>query len=87
MKKRARGDGSDSDDDGNHSTKKAPAAGEDTGNAYDSGDEVVATKEDDAFIDSDDDLKDIAKEYDEERQDFNDEHDDGFEDKVITVVT
>jgi len=49
------------------------------GDAYDSGDEVVANEADKRFIDSDDDLADIAQEYHGERQDFRDERADGFE--------
>ena len=48
-----------------------PAGGPAGGGAegeYDSGEEVVADDADKAFIDSDDDLDDIKKEYDAERQ-------------------
>lgn len=44
-----------------------------SGDEYDSGDEVVATKEDEDFIDNNDELKDIVDEYDEEKQEFDDE--------------
>ena len=40
---------------------------------YDSGDEAVATKDDDDFIDRDDDLADVLGEYAEDRQHFDDE--------------
>mmetsp|Transcript_13731 Transcript_13731/g.25286 ORF Transcript_13731/g.25286 Transcript_13731/m.25286 type:complete len:487 (+) Transcript_13731:26-1486(+) len=53
------------------------AAGD--GNAYDSGDEVVANAADASFIDSDDDQEDIRKEYDAERQQFNDRPDGEFD--------
>ncbi|GMF65575.1 unnamed protein product [Phytophthora lilii] len=54
------------DDDGGR--KRRDGADE-----YDSGDEAVATKEDDDFIDGDDDLADVLGEYNEERQQFDDE--------------
>ena len=46
-----------------------------SGDEYDSGDELAATKDDDAFIDEDEDdmQKDIMKEYDQDNQDFNDD--------------
>jgi hypothetical protein len=53
------------------SGKKAGASG-DSGDEYDSGEEVVATAEDAAFMSDEDDLADIAKEYDEDEQDFDD---------------
>ncbi|KAE8891970.1 hypothetical protein PF005_g11873 [Phytophthora fragariae] len=40
---------------------------------YDSGEEAVATKDDDDFIDRDDDLADVLGEYDDDRQQFDDE--------------
>ncbi|RMX64570.1 hypothetical protein DD238_005539 [Peronospora effusa] len=40
---------------------------------YDSGDDAVATKDDDDFIDRDDDLADVLGEYAEDRQHFDDE--------------
>ncbi|KAG6962408.1 hypothetical protein JG688_00008620 [Phytophthora aleatoria] len=43
------------------------------GDEYDSGDEAVATKDDDDFIDGDDDLADVLGEYDQDRQQFEDE--------------
>ncbi|CAH0473554.1 unnamed protein product [Peronospora belbahrii] len=43
------------------------------GDEYDSGDDVVATKDDDDFIDRDDDLADVLGEYAEDRQQFDDE--------------
>ncbi|KAG1691961.1 hypothetical protein DVH05_025941 [Phytophthora capsici] len=43
------------------------------GDEYDSGDEVVANKDDDDFIDGDDDLADVLGEYAEDRQQFDDE--------------
>lgn len=44
-----------------------------SGNEYDSGEEVRETKDDRNFIDNDDEFADIVKEYDEDNQDFNDE--------------
>lgn len=49
------------------------AAKGDSGDEYDSGDEVVATEEDEKFIAGDDDLDYLVKEYDEEGQNFDDE--------------
>ncbi|OQS03039.1 hypothetical protein THRCLA_21255, partial [Thraustotheca clavata] len=46
------------------------------GDEYDSGDEAKATKEDEAFIDNDDDLEDVMNEYGQDRQDFHDERPD-----------
>ncbi|TDH69293.1 hypothetical protein CCR75_005017 [Bremia lactucae] len=43
------------------------------GDEYDSGGDAVATKEDDDFIDGDDDLADVLGEYDQDRQHFDDE--------------
>ncbi|KAG2530083.1 hypothetical protein JM18_002506 [Phytophthora kernoviae] len=40
---------------------------------YDSGEEAMATKEDDDFIDGDDDLADVLGEYDQDQQQFDDE--------------
>ncbi|OQR98561.1 hypothetical protein ACHHYP_08323 [Achlya hypogyna] len=51
-----------------------PAAGE--GDEYDSGEEAVRTKEDDAFIDNDDDLDDVLNEYGNDKQEFHDERPD-----------
>ncbi|TYZ61837.1 hypothetical protein PybrP1_000949 [[Pythium] brassicae (nom. inval.)] len=44
-----------------------------SGDEYDSGDEVVHTKDDEDFIDRDDDLADVLGEYDEDAQRFDDE--------------
>lgn len=44
-----------------------------SGNEYDSGEEVRETKDDRNFIDNDDEFADIVKEYEEDNQDFNDE--------------
>jgi transcription factor SPN1 len=44
----------------------------DSGDEYDSGDEIVRTKDDDEFIDEEDDQHEITKEYDEDNQNFND---------------
>lgn len=49
----------------------------DDGDEYDSGEEVVRTKEDDAFIDEDDEMGDLVKEYEEDEQNFNDLRPDG----------
>jgi len=45
----------------------------DSGNEYDSGEDVMETKDDRNFIDGDDDFADIVKEYDEDNTEFNDE--------------
>jgi transcription factor SPN1 len=50
--------------------------GGDSGNEYDSGEEVPENKDDRAFIDELDDHGDLMKEYDEDRQDFDDEEPD-----------
>jgi transcription factor SPN1 len=50
----------------------------DSGDEYDSGEEIVKTKEDDAFIDEDDDQAYLVREYDEDRQDFNDDRPDAY---------
>lgn len=44
-----------------------------TGDEYDSGDEVAANKDDEDFIDGDDDLADVLGEYDQDTQRFDDE--------------
>lgn len=51
------------------------AGGAESGGEYDSEGEVEATAEDNAFIDSDDDQKDVLDEYKKEGQDFGDEVD------------
>lgn len=43
------------------------------GDEYDSGDEVVAGKDDEDFIDGEDDLADVLGEYDQDGQNFDDE--------------
>lgn len=43
------------------------------GNEYDSGEEVAPTKDDDDFIDREDDLADVLGEYEQEKQQFDDE--------------
>ena len=45
----------------------------DSGNEYDSGEDVQETRDDRNFIDGDDDFADIVKEYDEDNTEFNDE--------------
>ena len=45
----------------------------DEGDAYDSEPDVTRTKEDEDFIDADDDLADVLGEYDNDKQEFNDE--------------
>jgi transcription factor SPN1 len=63
------------------STPKASAGGaEGLSDEYDSGEEVVRTAEDDAFIDSDDD-DELMAEYRTEKQDFGDERPDDDEHK------
>ena len=49
----------------------------DESDAYDSGEEVVKTAEDDAFIDKEDDNADIVAEYEEDEQHFDDERPQG----------
>ena len=49
-----------------------------SGDEYDSGDEVQRTAEDDRFIDEDDELADVAGEYDQEEQVFDDERPDDY---------
>jgi transcription factor SPN1 len=48
----------------------------DSGDEYDSGQEVVETQDDRDFIDEDDDQLDLRKEYDDDLQDFDDERPD-----------
>ncbi|GLE02372.1 hypothetical protein PINS_up011210 [Pythium insidiosum] len=60
----------DDDDDDNAGRRRRRA---DSGDEYDSGDEVVRTREDDEFIDQEDDLADVLGEYDQEDQKFDDE--------------
>lgn len=50
----------------------------DSGDEYDSGEEVKRTADDDNFVASDDDLADVTKEYDEEEQNFGDERPEGY---------
>lgn len=77
-KKRPRPEkGGSGNSDGATATGNGGAA--DGQDAYDSGEEVVATAADDAFIDSDDDLGDLKAEYDAEKQSFRDERANGFE--------
>lgn len=60
-------------------SKSSGQAGEDgelkgdSGDEYDSGDEVVANEDDERFIAGDDDLDYLVKEYDEDGQNFEDE--------------
>ncbi|GAB9474595.1 hypothetical protein Gpo141_00011715 [Globisporangium polare] len=56
---------------GGSSKKKEVRRG--SGDEYDSGDEVVGTKEDEDFIDGEDDLADVLGEYDDDNQRFDDE--------------
>mmetsp|Transcript_12700 Transcript_12700/g.12339 ORF Transcript_12700/g.12339 Transcript_12700/m.12339 type:complete len:538 (-) Transcript_12700:175-1788(-) len=49
-----------------------------SGDEYDSGDDVVKTKEDERFIDEDDDFADVAAEYNAEEQNFDDERPDDY---------
>ncbi|KAG3109400.1 hypothetical protein PI124_g11444 [Phytophthora idaei] len=76
--------GSDSESDDEEKPAKRPASPPSKrvkkeekrhaeGDEYDSGDEAVATKDDDDFIDGDDDLADVLGEYDQDRQQFEDE--------------
>ncbi|ETV80209.1 hypothetical protein, variant 4 [Aphanomyces astaci] len=61
----------DDDDDASH---KPPPRGE--GDEYDSGDEVVRSKDDEAFIDEEDDLDGVLGEYNQDNQHFHDERPD-----------
>ncbi|CAI5742389.1 unnamed protein product [Hyaloperonospora brassicae] len=54
------------DDDGSRTQR-------DEGDEYDSGEDAVTTKDDEDFIDRDDDLADVLGEYAEDRQQFDDE--------------
>mmetsp|Transcript_14577 Transcript_14577/g.24155 ORF Transcript_14577/g.24155 Transcript_14577/m.24155 type:complete len:623 (+) Transcript_14577:75-1943(+) len=56
-------DNGDKEDDGDANS----------GDEYDSGEDVQATKEDRDFIDDDDEHADLVREYDEDNTDFNDE--------------
>ena len=49
-----------------------------SGDEYDSGDDVQRTAEDDRFIDEDDELADVARDYAEEEQVFDDERPDDY---------
>lgn len=53
----------------------------DSGDEYDSGEEIVLTKEDHDFIDGDDEHADLVKEYEEDNQVFADERPDDFNPK------
>jgi len=48
---------------------------EESSDEYDSGEDIVKTTEDDAFIDQDDDQKYLLDEYDQDQQNFNDKPD------------
>lgn len=50
-----------------------PQLEKEDGDEYDSGEEAVRTRDDDDFIDEDDEHADLVKEYDEDNQDFADE--------------
>ncbi|EGZ22870.1 hypothetical protein PHYSODRAFT_324166 [Phytophthora sojae] len=69
----------DSDDSGDEQkpvkreASPPPKRRRDDGDEFDSGEEAVATKEDDDFIDRGDDLADVLGEYDDDRQQFDDE--------------
>ena len=52
-----------------------------SGDEYDSGEDVKRTAEDDRFIDEDDDMADMAREYDAEEQVFDDERPDEYDKK------
>lgn len=58
------------DDEGNARKRRA---GGDSGDEYDSGEEISRSKDDDDFIDKEDDLADVLGEYDEDQQNFDDE--------------
>ena len=61
---------SDGTGSGGNTGEEEPGA---SGDEYDSGDEVQRTAEDDAFLAEEDDMDDIAREYDEDEQNFDDE--------------
>ena len=56
-------------------------AAHESGDEYDSGEDVQKTAEDENFIDADDDLDDIRGEYDAEEQHFDDERPDDYRPK------
>ena len=64
------------------SSKKPDSKGSDaekaSGDEYDSGEDVQRTAEDDKFIDDDDEQADVAGEYDQEEQVFDDERPDDY---------
>ena len=53
--------------------------GGNSGDEYDSGEDLGATKEDMNFLAEDDDFADIVKEYDEDNTDFNDDRPDDYD--------
>lgn len=53
--------------------KPIPTQSHEEGDEYDSDEDVVRTKEDDDFLDQDDDDVDLLKEYENDTQDFNDD--------------
>jgi hypothetical protein len=61
-------------------SKKSRRDTEESGDEYDSGEEIQATKEDRDFIAGDDDFADIVKEYDEDNAEFNDDRPDDEDD-------
>jgi len=71
-KRRASSDRGSSAKASRSSKDDRPSRPSDSGDEYDSGDDVVRTREDDAFIDNDDDLADVMDEYNDDQK-FDDE--------------
>jgi hypothetical protein len=71
-KRRASSDRGSSAKASRSSKDDRPRRPSDSGDEYDSGDDVVRTREDDAFIDNDDDLADVMDEYNDDQK-FDDE--------------
>lgn len=61
--------------------EKGDEAERNSGDEYDSGDDIQRTAADDRFIDEDDDLAGVAGEYDAEEQVFDDERPDDYDKK------
>lgn len=65
-------------DDQKKTNPTSKGKSEDSSDEYDSGEEVTRTKDDDAFIDEEDEQGYLVKEYDEDVQDFRDEKPEDF---------
>ncbi|KAF0685758.1 Aste57867_22366 [Aphanomyces stellatus] len=68
-------------DDDDDDTPRKPAARRVEGDEYDSGEEVERTKDDEAFIDDEDDLGGVLDEYNQDNQTFDDERPEEEEDR------